>query len=101
LQSCVTRYLSEDVVRQKNVDDGAERWLLDRKWSDIQQPAKRAGHKPPELVPLEAHYRTIEAISDASIRRELFCEICTTGIIACVTYFFLKLFHDLFRQRID
>jgi len=35
--------------------------LLRRKWSlDVEQPAKAAGHKPPQLVLLDAHYRRIE-----------------------------------------
>jgi amino acid transporter len=34
---------------------------LRRKWSrDVEQPAKEAGQKPPQLVLLEAHYRRIE-----------------------------------------
>jgi amino acid transporter len=37
------------------------RRLLSRKWSDdVEQPAKEAGHKPPQLVMLEAPYRRIE-----------------------------------------
>lgn len=35
--------------------------LLRRKWaSDVEQPARQAGHKPPRLVLLEAHFRRIE-----------------------------------------
>ncbi|HEX6842073.1 MAG TPA: hypothetical protein VF113_11110, partial [Stellaceae bacterium] len=37
------------------------RQLLRRQWShDVEQPAKEAGHKPPQLVLLEAHYRRIQ-----------------------------------------
>ncbi len=37
------------------------RRLLRRQWAhDVEQPAKKAGHKPPQLVLLEAHYRRIE-----------------------------------------
>jgi hypothetical protein len=38
------------------------RRLLRHKWSnDVEQPARAAGHKPPQLVLLEAHYRRIQA----------------------------------------
>jgi amino acid transporter len=35
--------------------------LLRRKWAqDVEQPAKQAGHKPPQLVLLEARYRRLQ-----------------------------------------
>jgi amino acid transporter len=37
------------------------RHLLRRQWShDVEKPARQAGHKPPQLVLLEAHYRRIQ-----------------------------------------
>jgi amino acid transporter len=38
-----------------------QRRLLRRKWRhDVERPAKEAGHNPPQLVLLEAHYRRLE-----------------------------------------
>jgi hypothetical protein len=42
-------------------DADEQRQSLRREWSrDVEQPAKRAGYKPPRLVLLEAHYRRME-----------------------------------------
>jgi hypothetical protein len=58
--------LSPDVVAVHLTELGGpdvheQRLLLRRKWSrDVEQPAREAGRKPPQLVLLEAHYRRIE-----------------------------------------
>jgi amino acid transporter len=58
--------LSPDVVAVHLTDLGGpdvheQRQLLRRKWHhDVERPAKQAGHKLPQLVLLEAHYRRIQ-----------------------------------------
>jgi amino acid transporter len=58
--------LSPDVVAVHLMDlrgpDGHERHrLMQRKWFEhVEQPARQAGHKSPQLVLLEAHYRRIQ-----------------------------------------
>jgi amino acid transporter len=58
--------LSPDVVAVHLTDLGGpdvheQHRLLRRKWShDVEQPATQAGHRPPKLVLLEAHYRRIQ-----------------------------------------
>jgi hypothetical protein len=58
--------LSPDVIAVHLTELGGpdaheQRRLLRRKWArDVEQPAKQAGHKPPQLVLLEARFRRIE-----------------------------------------
>jgi hypothetical protein len=58
--------LSPDVLAVHLTDMGGpdvheHHRLLRRKWAqDVEQPAKQAGHGPPRLVLLEAHYRRLQ-----------------------------------------